>query len=431
MNKSEISKEIISKLKIEIEDTLFYMPGETVKGTIKLFPGVKYNISDNLLHFELKLIQYEFWEYSNIKKIELNNIHKTEVKEKVIEYKLKDEENLKKEEHVNFGDFSMILIEKEEENKFISIPFEFTIDDNNEKLLPTFQYETDTYFLGIRHLLVIKNIDYCSKNYIGLFIGKSMNSKFKKEKKIFNNYYAGLGTLDVNLTIPKQNFYFGESIPFKLESTTNLLFKKITEFKGNLYRNIEWVGFFKNTLLDEKNLSSENLTYNHDKYSMEAKLNLPLEIFNNFRFCKSLLFNGFLGFFGISYFIIELCSKYRILQEILRLDAEKIDFNEKEKINTKFNDSLNLNYNEKELKEATEEIKKFVYFKDKKIIGFVKFVRDITPPLNGYYFNCNYNFIINIHIAGMVFDQDKTINSNIEFYDGEEYIQKMKDLLKV
>ena len=92
---------------------------------------------------------------------------------------------------------------------------------------------------------------------------------------------------------------------------------------------------------------------------------------------------------------------------------------------------LNLNYSEKELKEANEEIKKFVYFKDKKVVGFVKFIKDITPPLKGYYFNCNYNFIINAHISGMIFDQDKSIKTDIEFYDGEEYIKKMKNLLKV
>ena len=80
MKKSEISKEILSQIYIEIEDTLFYVPGETVKGTIKLFPGVKFNINDNLLNFKIKLLQYEFWEYSNIDKIDFKNVYKTEIK---------------------------------------------------------------------------------------------------------------------------------------------------------------------------------------------------------------------------------------------------------------------------------------------------------------------------------------------------------------
>ena len=159
--------------------------------------------------------------------------------------------------------------------------------------------------------------------------------------KIFvHNFNSLINVFQKNLSIPKQIFYFGEPLYFKLESTTNLIFKKVTEFKFDLCRNIEWVGYFKNTLLDKKFLPSENSTYNHDKYSIEAKLNLPLEIFNNFKFYKALKFNGILGFFGFSYFMVELCSKFRIFQEILRLDAEQKDFIEYEKINTEFNESF-------------------------------------------------------------------------------------------
>lgn len=191
MNKSEISKEILSKLKIEIEDTLFYMPGEIIKGTIKLYPGVKYNINDNILHFKLKLIQYEFWEYNNMKITELKNVYKTEVKEDKIEYQLKAEENYDGKDRVKIGDFSMVLIEKENSDKFITIPFEFKIDreNENEKLLPTFQYQIDAYFLGIRHLLTVENIEYSSKNYIGLFIGKNRNKDLSSTKDIKNYYY--------------------------------------------------------------------------------------------------------------------------------------------------------------------------------------------------------------------------------------------------
>lgn len=44
--------------------------------------------------------------------------------------------------------------------------------------------------------------------------------------------------------------------------------------------------------------------------------------------------------------------------------------------------------------ETKEFISKFVYFKKDKIIGFIKFKEDITPPVNGYYFNCKYNLKI-------------------------------------
>lgn len=227
MNKSEITKEILSQIKIEIDETLFYMPGETLKGTIKLFPGYKFNIKDNLLHFKIKLVQYEFWEYSNVKANELKNVYKTKVKENLIEYKLKEEESFNNDTQAKIGDFSIIVIEKEETENYISIPFEFEIEKDNEKLLPTFQFETDTYFLGIRHLLIIKSIEYGSVNYIGLFIGKQKNENLLGEKQITNNYNTILGSLNLIVTIPKQTFYFCEEIPVKIDSNINALFKKL------------------------------------------------------------------------------------------------------------------------------------------------------------------------------------------------------------
>ena len=110
MEKAEIKNEILSKIKIEL-DTLFYMPGETINGTIKINPEFKLKLNKNKIRLKLKLIQYEFWEYNNIQIDELKNIYKTEVNE-----------NLK------FGNFSIIAIEKEEKDKFISIPFKFILE---------------------------------------------------------------------------------------------------------------------------------------------------------------------------------------------------------------------------------------------------------------------------------------------------------------
>ena len=256
MKRSELKEEIISKINLEIEDSLFYMPGEKIKGKIKLNPGIKINLKNNKLHFTLKLIQYEFWDYLNTEIKELKNIYKTEVKTKPIEYTLKEEEKPNKKENSNFLTNSIILIEKEEKETIISIPFEFEIDDDNYKLLPTFQLETKKYFLGIRHLLVVEGKEYESKNFIGLFIGKNRENNCIPSKEIEQNYQVGLGTLNIKIKIPKQSYYFGEQLDIQLKTGSKLLFKKVTKVEQILYRKIEWVGYLKNSLLDKKVFSN-------------------------------------------------------------------------------------------------------------------------------------------------------------------------------
>ena len=75
-------------------------------------------------------------------------------------------------------------------------------------------------------------------------------------------------------------------------------------------------------------------------------------------------------------------------------------------------------------------MKKFVYFKDNKVVGFIKFVYNIVPPVNGYYFKCNYNFKIKVEITGIVLSSNKYLKIDIDLYDSEEYITKMKQIFK-
>ena len=109
MKKEEVKSELISKMEIKVDDSLFYMPGETVKGKIILNP--KYKMRDKIFHITLKLIQYEFWEYNNIEIEELKNIYKTVLQEEKIDYQLNEIELPKKESSESFDNFS--IIEKE------------------------------------------------------------------------------------------------------------------------------------------------------------------------------------------------------------------------------------------------------------------------------------------------------------------------------
>ena len=85
---------------------------------------------------------------------------------------------------------------------------------------------------------------------------------------------------------------------------------------------------------------------------------------------------------------------------------------------------------EKEKMLLIENIKKFVYFKDDKVVGFIKFAQDITPNVNGYYFNCEYNMRIDVDIEGIILNRNKYLKAQFDLYDSEEYITQMKNSLK-
>ena len=248
MKKEEINSELISKIEIQVEDTLFYLPGEVIKGKIKVNP--MYKTKDKIFHLTLKLIQFEFWEYNNIEITELKNIYKTEVQEEKREYRLKELELSKKESSDSFENFS--IIEKEEENKIISIPFHFKI--NEDKILPTFQFQNNDYILGIRHLLIVECEEFKSSNYTGLFIGKNKNIELSDPKEIKETYTVGLGSLEVIVNYPKLSFKSDEEIIVNIKANVNanLPLEKVKEIKQTFYRKINWIGYLNNSNLDKK-----------------------------------------------------------------------------------------------------------------------------------------------------------------------------------
>ena len=110
MKKEDINYELISKIEIKVDDTLFYMPGEVIKGKIILNP--QYKTKDTVFHLTLKVAQYEFWEYNNTQIDELKNIYKTDIQEENIEYKLNELELGKNQSSDSYDDFSIIKKEK-------------------------------------------------------------------------------------------------------------------------------------------------------------------------------------------------------------------------------------------------------------------------------------------------------------------------------
>ena len=444
MNKNDIKEELISEMKIQLKDTLFYMPGETIEGTIILNPSYKIKIKDNKLHIKMNFIQYEFWEYNNKKIEEVKNIYKTDLDSSSFEYNLIEGENQDFEENKNFGNFSIVLIEKEEE-KSITIPFRFKIKENNDKLLPTFQYETKDYILGIRHLLIIKCEEYNSTNYTGLFIGKQKDNNFIEQKAIKEKYDTFFDKINIEIRFPKQSFYFGEKINFEFESDSKLTLGRCWNFNKTLYRKIEWVGYIKNTLINEETFVFEKKEIHSDGTESEEYE----DIFGDFTLplCFSMGGNPIGAAAGAIGGAITLKNSCFLLGSLIgggigsiigtvgglvlgilitEYSRTKTNFSDKYEIETskETNDINN---------KIKEEIQKFVYFKDNKVVGFIKFGGNITPPVNGYYFKCGYNFKIKTNIPGIVSSNEsgKTMKLKLDFYDGENYIQEMKKLLSV
>ena len=267
MKKEDINYELISKIEIKISDTLFYIPEETIKGSILINPMYQMKIKDKILHLSLKIMQYEFWEYSNVQIKELKNIHITKIQEENIKYELKSEEINQSQ---IFQSFSLI----EKENKIISIPFQITI--KSENILPTFQFENKDYILGIRHLLLVECKEYNSSNYIGLFIGKAKNRELCSKKGIKENYKVGLDSLEVIANFEKLSYNFDEQLDFEIKTNTNLHFQKIAKMKQDFYRKIEWIGYMKNSILSKDILDSEELKYNANEYGWFSRLTMPL-----------------------------------------------------------------------------------------------------------------------------------------------------------
>ena len=452
MEKLEIKEESISKIKIEI-NTLFYMPGETIKGIIKLSPEMKIKISSNKLHLKLKLIQYEFWDYINNPTDEMKNIYKTEVSANIIEYDYKEEEQPNIKEDEKFGNFSIILIEKEDKDRNISIPFEFKLDENNNKLLPTFQFKTDKYILGIRHLLVVNCIEYNSVNHIGLFIGKLQNKDLCQPKTINNKLKTYLDDADIKIDLPKQSFYFGENINLKVNTKLKYSFEGDISLNQIIYRKIQWKGYLKNSLIsknvcvDQVKICSKERKRETEFDDEDDVLEIIGGMLENFSYlmisgfvggsvgaisgtilggiiCPHLLLGMFLGgssslflgaLAGFGYY--DISTNYSPGNKLIGGNFDSNCSNE------------NKNIDKEEIK---EELKKFVYFKNNKIIGFIKFKNDITPPVDGYYFKCDYNLKLDIKLTGSLsYYNNNILKTKIDLYDGNEYIENMKKKLNI
>ena len=436
MSKEGINFELTSNIEIQVQETLFYLPGEIIIGNIFINPKSQINHKENLLHLSLKIMQYQFWNYSNIDIKELKNIYSTKIQEEELVYELKEEEIIKQKYFENLS-----MSENQEENKMVSIPFKIKVEEN--KILPTFQYEDNKYILGIRHLLIVECKEYNSYNCIGLFIGKDKNKELCSPKEIKEKYIFESGPLEIKADYPKLSFSFDEEIKAEFHVNSNLYFKKIKEIEQIFYRKIVWISSLKNTNLNKHIYNTQKFQYNPNKYGLLTRLSAP--IIPAITTVGGGLAGGatgvFIGMdeniqdpdFGTLYGIIGLstgmilglftgiCQSAKITKDILNLNDN----------DNRICNNLNAKIEKTEDKKSlVENLKKFVYFKNNKIVGFIKFKGNITPPVNGYFFNCNYFIKIKVQTAGVILNRNKYLKTQIDLYDSDECIANLKKIFK-
>ena len=125
---------------------------------------------------------------------------------------------------------------------------------------------------------------------------------------------------------------------------------------------------------------------------------------------------GFMSGFAEGFF-----NQGEIINEILKTNYKETN------MKNKFVPKIESPENKKWL---VDNLKKFVFFKGNKIVGFIKFAQNITPPINGYYFKCKYNIKIEVQITGIILNRHRFLKTQIDFYDSDEYIANMKNIFK-
>ena len=195
----------------------------------------------------------------------------------------------------------------------------------------------------------------------------------------------------------------------------------------------------KNSLLNKTIFHTQKYTLNENKYGLLEKINAPLLPIEETisESIRGILLGAILGTiwgpFGI---ILGMTAAHeavitginngfskqgKIVKEIFNADKHQKDFT------NNFKTKLEKDDDEKII---NDNLKKFVYFKDNKIVGFIKFAKDITPPVEGYYFKCDYNLKIEVEITGIILNRNKYLKTQIDMYDSDEYITQMKKILK-
>ena len=99
-------------------------------------------------------------------------------------------------------------------------------------------------------------------------------------KEIKESYMVRLDSLDIIAYFQKLSIAPGEGIKAYI-TTKKIFILKIFKNNSNIYRNIKWVGYMKNTLLDKKTFSYQShfnreRLLNNNEYDLIDIITIPI-----------------------------------------------------------------------------------------------------------------------------------------------------------
>lgn len=282
-------------------DNYCIKPENYIEGNIYISPKITSAIKIQNPKLIFTLTQFEFYEHQN--------------KEN---YEGKINENAQQHKEIIFTkEASFSLKESNTISKCIKIPIKISLP-KNEKLLPTFEYHSSEFIIGIRHIFTVEFPELKSINSIGIIICKPANLNNNKinendetlkmsggeiiifkDEQIYSMGMFNKGKISYLIRTAKKEYQFGDDILIKIMlDSTGLQDYNIQNIKIKLQKKITIFGFPLNNKIERNVIQEKTFEKNEleekqsSKYELEFNLSKVEEIkINQKEFQQYLYFN--------------------------------------------------------------------------------------------------------------------------------------------
>ena len=347
-------------------DNYCIKPENCIEGNIYISPKITSAIKIENPKLIFTLTQFEFYEHQN--------------KEN---YEGKVNENAQQHKEIIFKkEASFSLNESNSISKCIKIPIKISLPKNG-KLLPTFEYHSSEFVIGVRHIFTVQFPELKAINSVGIIICKSaniINNKINendeslkmaggeivlfKDEQIYSMGMFNKGKISYLIRTAKKEYQLGDDILIKIMlDSTGLQDYNIQNIIIKLQKKITIFGFALNNKI-ERNVIQEKT---FEKNELEEKQS----------------------------------SKYE-----LEFTMSKVE----------------------EVKIKQEEFQQYLYFNDK-ILNNFEDISQLTPSMKGHLFSCEYKIKIRTILNSNMIPTKK-VDIPIELTIPENYFDKFASQLE-